>query len=983
MSYNKEDIDKTFKEIVNEPDFMYDYAGTFLKDKPISYINDFMEDSGLSYFEVFIESELADIRQEVEADNLRLVRVRAGSKRAIDNDYYHKRLSQKEILSHNGNFGVCIGYNHLKGKSLACVDIDGVKLKKLNKKERQQLPSDQLELLDNMTEERKEEIEKESKDYLLTCVLAALPSAMVVETQSGGYHVFINNQTHIEDSSIVDEADKDTVKQFHYVSNHLRLPQTCPIEEIRGLPLFNALEIFTKFESKYCVLAGSFIKNNKAGTTNSYKLREFPESVKTFGELGTVADINKNIKDHLIEYGFTWEDTSIAAAPRSRGGGRKSKRSDDSLINPSGILKELNEDETKYICQILLPFFKDNNSDGFGHDTVFALGGYFSNTITQASNDEVFKMLWKEAKRTDDLNEVLRVSGDNYHRNGVKTGLKRTFDNIQAALGLSDKERDLLQYQLQEICVPHINKVNKSEEDLKILIEQAIAKNKEPTVKILADYVNRQDSFYIDYETGKKYKLIYKEVDGEEVPAGFEEVTVEDISIFLNDKFGENNIRINKCKEIMDYITNPIKSNYDLIIFDNGTLNTIDGEFKPNYFAVDCLPKIRTDLKYFEDAEEEFKKSKLYEEFHDILKSRWAWNESLYYLSVGVSAMAINEADKLFVIVGVPNSRKTTLLTPLKRFFTYSELKIQTIAKNERFQLLPAIRKDINIDDDLTGLIINDIGFLNSFVSGAGGNVERKGENIPANLTMQTTPKIWGASNRLPAIMGDGFKRRLCLILAENPIGADKSEIKEARKSYQTEILNGERDEELGLMISYSIQEYIKNRDKPFLTEDQSEKMLAEWNWKSYPAKMGAEFMFIDSEDYGEYIIDKGFEDNPLETVDNVFEDNWELVIETQSGSQYTTPNYLSVKDVNQEFKKFYKWGVKTGKIFQEQSRPSTTSIKKAMQNAGFNQTVKRETVKWTDEDGDTRTKHTTINVYEDCLINPDWKAIYNNYKNK
>ena len=308
MSYNKEDIDKTFKEIVNEPDFMYDYAGTFLKDKPISYINDFMEDSGLSYFEVFIESELADIRQEVEADNLRLVRVRAGSKRAIDNDYYHKRLSQKEILSHNGNFGVCIGYNHLKGKSLACVDIDGVKLKKLNKKERQQLPSDQLELLDNMTEERKEEIEKESKDYLLTCVLAALPSAMVVETQSGGYHVFINNQTHIEDSSIVDEADKDTVKQFHYVSNHLRLPQTCPIEEIRGLPLFNALEIFTKFESKYCVLAGSFIKNNKAGTTNSYKLREFPESVKTFGELGTVADINKNIKDHLIEYGFTWED---------------------------------------------------------------------------------------------------------------------------------------------------------------------------------------------------------------------------------------------------------------------------------------------------------------------------------------------------------------------------------------------------------------------------------------------------------------------------------------------------------------------------------------------------------------------------------------------------------------------------------------------------------------------------------------------------
>ena len=105
--------------------------------------------------------------------------------------------------------------------------------------------------------------------------------------------------------------------------------------------------------------------------------------------------------------------------------------------------------------------------------------------------------------------------------------------------------------------------------DLFILIKQAIAKNKEPTVKILADYVNRQDSFYIDYETGKKYKLIYKEVDGEDIPAGFEEVTIEDISIFLNERFGENNISIPKCKHIMEYITNPIKSNYDLIIFNH------------------------------------------------------------------------------------------------------------------------------------------------------------------------------------------------------------------------------------------------------------------------------------------------------------------------------------------------------------------------------------------------------------------------------
>lgn len=221
--------------------------------------------------------------------------------------------------------------------------------------------------------------------------------------------------------------------------------------------------------------------------------------------------------------------------------------------------------------------------------------------------------------------------------------------------------------------------------------------------------------------------------------------------------------------------------------------------------------------------------------------------------------------------------------------------------------MLPAIRKDINIDDDLTGLVIKDIGFLNSFVSGAGGNVEReRGKHLRQLDNGDNSENLGGLPNRLPAIMGDGFKRRLCLILAENPI-----DINEVRKSYQTELLSGERDEELGLLISYSIQQYIKNRDKPFLTEDQSEQMLTEWNWKSYPAKMGAEFMFLDSEDYGEYITENGREDNPLETVDNVFEDNWELIIETQDGSQYSTPNYLTVKEVNQEFKKFYKWGSK------------------------------------------------------------------------
>ena len=955
-----------------------------LKAKPIQEINKIMEETRLTYFKVFIETEIPDIMDEVKADNIRLVRVRAGTKRANDTDYYNKKLTLTEI-NQNFNFGIAVGYNHLRGKSFACVDVDGLKINKLTKRQRQQLPEDQVAKLDNLTDDRKKEIENESKNYLLTCLLGALPSAIVTQTQSGGNHLYIWNQTHIEDSPISDGVEWGDIDKFHYVSQRLIFPESCPIEEIRGLPLFNSIEIFTRFESKYIVLAGSFVKENKTKETKSYKVLNLAESVGTFKEMGTVKDLNKNIKNHLIEYGFKWEEPTVKSQPSGKGH-KKNKKQNDVLINPSGILKTLEADEIDNICQILLPFFKDNNTDGFGHESVFALGGYFSNTITKESNDKVFKKLWKIAKRKDDLKEVLRVSGDNYHRNGVKTGLRTTFDNMQMALGLSDKERDLLQYQLQEICVPHKNKANKTAQDLYILIRQAIAKNVEPTVKLLADYINKQGSFFIDYETGNKYKL---EDDG------FREIKVEDISIWINNKFGDNKIKLNKCEEVLKYITRPVKSNYNLIVFSNGTLNTkpedkeaespefIDNQFifkddTGNYY----LPKIKTNLKYTPEAETLFKETALYNEFKEILEpvrdgEEWDENESIYYKSVGVSAMAVNEADKLFIIVGVPNARKTTLLTPLKRFFSYSELKIQTIARNERFQLLPAIRKDINLDDDLTGLKITDIGFLNSFVSGAGGNIERKGENISANLTAETTPKIWGASNRLPAIMGDGFKRRLCLILAENPIDID-----EAKKSYQSEILSGERDEELGLMISYSIQLYFKTRDKPFLTESQSEAMLREWNWKSYPAKMGAEFMFLDVEDYSEYIRDPKHQTD-IDEIENIIDDNWEITIETSSGNSYSRNTYLTVKEVNQEFKKFYKWGVKTGKIFQEQSRPSTHSIKKAMENAGFNQTIKRESQRWTDEDGEIRTKNTTINVYEDCILNPKWQKIYKKYKEK
>ena len=948
MINNKENIEKQLKK--------HNFKSIDdLKKQDIRVINQFMKESGLSYFEVFVESEIADIREFIEKDEIRIIRVKNGTKRPQDNDFFNKRLTLKDILSHTGNFGVAVGYNHIKGRSLACVDIDGFKIPKLTKAQKQILSDDQVQVLENLTDERKAEIVQESKDYLLYCILGGLPSAMAVKTQSGGYHIYIWNKTHL---------NQELEDIFHYVSKRLIFPANCPIKEIRGLSLLNSIEIFTTFESKQCVLAGSFTKNFKTKETHFYKLMDIAENTRTLGEIGTVSDINGKIKSHLLSLGFEWKDEPIKEEVAERRVNPKHRRDKEKILNPVGILKDLTDGEIDEVVEILLPCFVDKEGrkllQGIGHYTILALGGYFSNTITEESGVKIIKRLLTRAKyQSDEIRAGIKALKENYTRKGFKkTGLNTAFNNIQSYLGVTDDEREVLKVQLQSICYPSINKSNKTERDLEILIKQSLCLNKDPSLKILADYVNGQESYFIDYETGNKYKKTDK---------GFDEVRVQDISLLFNDKFGENEISLKKCEQVMGYITNPIKTDYDLIIFNNGTLNTKSGEFEQDFFPSDRLPKIKTSLNYIENAESKFKETALYNEFKEILdpvRKDWDWNESLYYKAVGVSAMAINESDCFFVIVGVPNARKTTLLTPLKRFFNYSEVKIQTIAKNDRFQVLPCIRKDINIDDDLSDTLINNSGFFKTFISGAGGNVERKGENIFATLTAETTPIIWGASNKLPTIHGEGIERRTCLILAERPI-----ETEEAKKNYQREILDGERDEEISLMVSFAIQYYMSLRDDPFLTDHQQEQMLKEWDWKSYPAKMGASLVFMDTDKYIDY----------LETLEEAGQVQNIKYNERENIITYETTNkdgkfwaeveretWTPVYKVNKEFKKFHKLSLKSGKIFRELSNPSAKLITQAMSNAGFFQAKK--TIK--DEYGNRE----QVRVYEDCIINPKWE---------
>jgi len=78
----------------------------------------------------------------------------------------------------------------------------------------------------------------------------------------------------------------------------------------------------------------------------------------------------------------------------------------------------------------------------------------------------------------------------------------------------------------------------------------------------------------------------------------------------------------------------------------------------------------------------------------------------------------------------------------------------------------------------------------------------------------------------------------------------------------------------------------------------------------------------------------------------------------------YENENYLPVSEVNNLVKKWCVWAYNEGKISREHRRPSTHQIKKAMDNAGFYQTMEHEI----DEYGNK----ISLRVYQDIKRNPD-----------
>lgn len=617
-------------------------------------------------------------------------------------------------------------------------------------------------------------------------------------------------------------------------------------------------------------------------------------------------------------------------------------------------------------CEFRLLCAKGENYSLFMNNTVTAENGLIATFDWQQTPIELLKLDESDDKIQLFLEKITAIS-PSIDASNIKD---RLLDSLVEVDNDMNKKMELLNNAssvIKEVLVDVIATLRtKHFDNLTGIIKSKLSEHKAPSIQMLADYINASDEFYVVHDIKKKFK---------KTPTGFVEINVKDISNFFNNEFGFNKISMKRCNDCMDFITRELLIDYDVIQFKNGLYNTRTCEFADGKFASEYIPKLNlSNYSYVEDAKDRFFETDLYKENHAILQTNrehWKdWNEEIFYKSVGSCYCGVNHADKIFVLVGKSWSRKSTLLTIIKRIFgeNYCNKKIQEIVKNERFVLVPTVNKAILIDDDASDLQITNIGNLNSFISGTGLYVEFKNCNDGVHLNENNTPRIWCASNELFNVVGSGFKRRLCLILCDNVFDRDDSS-----KEYMIAINNGERDSELELMISYCLQLFASTKDSAFLTEQQEDLMYDEFEFKSYAERRFvkdcflfgdelAEIMEQDNENYADIHMDKwymNYSDNSA--VENVT-DKSDKETDANLIDIETIPTFVPKKVATIICRKYFNY--QRDKIFESQSIPSTKKIKTAMEMFGFNQVKKNVVV------GGNRT---SIDVFENCVIKQEW----------
>lgn len=524
-----------------------------------------------------------------------------------------------------------------------------------------------------------------------------------------------------------------------------------------------------------------------------------------------------------------------------------------------------------------------------------------------------------------------------------------------------------------EICETYPNKAYKTIYELEGLIYHLSSKSNPKIFYFLQEFFKKKWEAYKDYETHKTYL---------KTDEGFKEIEMPDLVLMIKQTF-KKLINYNSIKRLLDEaITEPVTSNYNLISFRNGVLNTTTEQFHEGMKLETFIPKIYIYdydfIQSYEEAEKQFKETDLYNELSEALKisdltdkeknstyqENFKNNEHLFFMGVGNSAMATNEMEKMFILNGKPGTMKSTILQMLKRVFNAVPISLQTISDGNQFSLVSTVRKDIAIDDDVSTTLIKNNGRLNSFITQTSLSAEIKGKNEIIDLTGSIVPCLWGSGNNLPSINKEGgFTRRVCLIILNNLIDPDKK-----TKRYMNDIIRGKRDSEIVKMLNYSIHLFFKNRDNSELSAETQKVMVNEWNLKSFPVKILADELYMDTIDFEteaeaiggvEKVEYKGKE---ITLQYNKYE-NGKLDLVEEDIKTYTPAN-----EVTREIRKAFKEAKENGRIIEETQSPTPKQIKAGMNANSFE--FERMSAK------DSKGDWIKDNVFLECIPREKLKSI-------
>jgi hypothetical protein len=327
---------------------------------------------------------IPDLKENIINGSVKVIPLKKGKKAPRDNGWSKKEYTLHDLEKWDGNFGIMPGHNH-QGSSLAIVDIDGYTMNGVNA-------------------EKKSYYKQATQEYIFNC-LKDIPGAMFVRTQSGGYHIYLWNET--------------VVDKVHETSNYLHFPSDFYISELAGKSLKHSIEIFTKDGSKQCLLPPSVVLNETTMEENTYSIIS---DVNTLSNIDTVNNIHETIKECLVtKHDFTYHkpDNTKQITPAKQN------------YDKPHELKNLSKTEIDNVVNAVIPVIQ--KLDGTKHTASLYLGGYFADNITMSSCNKVCNNIIHHIGNIfDDSNAFKKTIINNYTSDREdKAGLPKLCEIIQ------------------------------------------------------------------------------------------------------------------------------------------------------------------------------------------------------------------------------------------------------------------------------------------------------------------------------------------------------------------------------------------------------------------------------------------------------------------------------------------------------------------------------------------------------------------------